>query len=176
MSAETAPRLEIGPVLKNVSAYSYRGFRPDDSDNFTGTPAPSISTSSILFELKDDPSQVDANPPGKVIFDDFEATCNTAPSPTVTTISPTSGATSGGTFVTLTGFGLPAGTNITTGGTSATSVTVASSMKGLVYISSYDRLRTAWALEGRQERPRVGHYSLNDRKMRPRLGVASTSL
>ena len=140
MSAETAPRLEIVPVLKNVSAYSHRGFRTDDSDNFTGTPAPSISTSSILFALKDDPSQVDTNPPGKVIFDNFEATCNTAPSPTFTTISPTSGATSGGTFVTLTGFGLPAGTNITTGGTSATSVTVASSMKGFQLRSFEDRV------------------------------------
>ena len=146
MSAEAAPRLEISPVLQNVSGSSYRGIRADNSGNLTGTPAPfSISTSSILFELKDDTSQVDTNPPGKVIFDNFEVTCNTAPSPT---ISPTSGATSGGTFVSLTGNGLPAAPTVTTGGTSATSVTVVSSMKRLVCISSYDRLRTAWASGG----------------------------
>jgi hypothetical protein len=144
MSAETAPRLEISPLLKNVSGSGYRGIRTDNSGNLTGTPAP-FSASSILFELKDDPSQVDTNPPGKVIFDNFEVTCNTAPSPT---ILPTSGATSGGTFVSLTGNGLPAASTVTTGGTSATSVTVVSSMKRLVCISSYDRLRTAWASGG----------------------------
>lgn len=143
MSAETAPRLEIGPLSKNVPAYSERGMRTDNSDNFTGTPAPSsVSTSSILFELKDDPSQVDTNPPGKVIFDNFEVTSNTP------TISPTSGATSGGTFVSLTGNGLPAASTVTTGGTSATSVTVVSSMKRLVCLSGYDRLRTAWTSGG----------------------------
>jgi len=149
MSAETAPRLEIGPVLKNFSAYAYRGIRTDNSDNFTGTPAPSsVSTSSVLFELKDGTSQVETNPPGKVIFDNFEVTSNTAPSPKVTTISPTPGATSGGTFVSLTGNGLPAASTVTTGGTSATSVTVVSSIKRLVCISSYDRLRTSWTSGG----------------------------
>ncbi|HEX7773479.1 MAG TPA: hypothetical protein VF435_13735 [Pyrinomonadaceae bacterium] len=63
------------------------------------------------------------NPPGK-IFDDFEVTHNTAPSPTVTTHSPTSGATGGGASVTLT----------VSIGTSATDLTVVGSMKGLVTI------------------------------------------
>ena len=69
-------------------------------------------------------AQTDANPPGKIVLDSLEVVSNTAPAPTVTAISPTSGATSGGTFVTLTQTGLPAG--ITTGGTSATNVIVAS--------------------------------------------------
>ena len=65
----------------------------------------SISTSSIIFELKGGTWQVEANAPGKVIFDNFEVASNTAPAPTVTAISPTSGTTSGGTSVTITGTG-----------------------------------------------------------------------
>jgi hypothetical protein len=102
---------------------------------------PSIFTSSLLSELKGDTSQVETNPPGKV-FDNFEVTRNTAPSPTVTTLSPSSGAASGGTSVTL----------IVSTGTSATSLTVVSSMKGVVCIASlfsYDRLRKlSWASGG----------------------------
>jgi len=161
--SETAPRLEIGPVLQNFSACSDRGIRPDNSENFTGTPAPSsISTSSILIELKDDTSQVDINPPGTVIFDNSEVTSNTALSPT---ISPTSGATSGGTFVSLTGNGLPAGPTVTTGGTAATSVTVGSvtvvsPMKRRVRIFSYDRLRTAWTSGGETRASTGGPFRL----------------
>lgn len=69
-------------------------------------------------------AQTDANPPGKIVLDSLEVVSNTALAPTVTAISPTSGATSGGTFVTLTRPGLPAG--VTTGGTSATNVIVKS--------------------------------------------------
>lgn len=69
-------------------------------------------------------AQADANPPGKIVLDNFEVVSNTAPAPTLTANSPTSGATSGGTFVILTGAGLPAG--VITGGTSATDVIVIS--------------------------------------------------
>ncbi|HKG58689.1 MAG TPA: hypothetical protein VKB05_02840 [Pyrinomonadaceae bacterium] len=104
---------------------------------------PSIFTSLLRSELKGDTSQVETNPPEKV-FDNFEITRNTAPSPTVTTLSPTSGAASGGRSVTL----------IVSTGTSATNLTVVSSMKGVVCIASrfsYDRLRNyRGRLEGRQ--------------------------
>jgi IPT/TIG domain len=71
--------------------------------------------------------RVGANPPGKNVFENFEFISNTAPSPTVTSISPTSGTTSGGTFVTLTGTGLPTG--VTTGETSATNITFVGATK-----------------------------------------------
>jgi hypothetical protein len=49
------------------------------------------------------------------------------PAPNVTAISPTSGATSGGTAVTITGTGFRSGASVKIGGTSATAVTVVSS-------------------------------------------------
>jgi Domain of unknown function (DUF1929)/IPT/TIG domain len=51
----------------------------------------------------------------------------TNPAPTVTSISPTSGTTSGGTPVTITGTGFLSGATATFGGTAAAGVTVASS-------------------------------------------------
>jgi hypothetical protein len=47
-----------------------------------------------------------------------------APAPTVTAINPTSGSSSGGTAVTITGTGFLAGAAVTIGGTAATAVTV----------------------------------------------------
>ncbi len=49
------------------------------------------------------------------------------PAPTVSSISPTSGTTSGGTSVTITGTGFLAGATVKIGGTSATGITVSSS-------------------------------------------------
>ena len=51
----------------------------------------------------------------------------TNPAPTVTSISPTSGTTAGGTPVTITGTGFLAGATVSLGGTAATGVTVVSS-------------------------------------------------
>src|SRR3989449_8101734 len=51
----------------------------------------------------------------------------TNPAPTVSAISPSSGTSSGGTAVTLTGNGIAAGTTVSLGGTAATNVTVVSS-------------------------------------------------
>jgi hypothetical protein len=50
-----------------------------------------------------------------------------APAPTVSSISPTSGTISGGTAVTITGTGFQSGATVKIGGTSATAVNVASS-------------------------------------------------
>ncbi len=85
----------------------------------------SISTTGVMFEVKGGTFQVEANAPGKVIFDNFEVASNSAP--TVTGISPNSGSTSGGTSVTITGTGFLTGATVTLGGTPATSVTVVSS-------------------------------------------------
>jgi acid phosphatase len=46
------------------------------------------------------------------------------PAPTVTTVSPTSGPTAGGTQITITGTGFAAGATVTVGGTAATGVIV----------------------------------------------------
>ena len=51
----------------------------------------------------------------------------TNPAPTVSSISPTSGTTAGGTGVTITGMGFLAGATVSLGGSAATGVTVASS-------------------------------------------------
>src|SRR5207249_4926111 len=51
----------------------------------------------------------------------------TNPAPTVSAISPSSGTSSGGTAVTLTGTGFAAGATVSLGGTAATNVTVVSS-------------------------------------------------
>jgi len=87
----------------------------------------SISTSSIIFELKAGTFQSETNAPGTIIFDNFEVADNTAPAPTVSAISPTSGTTSGGDSVTITGTGFSSGATVSLGGTSATGVTVVSS-------------------------------------------------
>src|SRR3989449_4290655 len=49
------------------------------------------------------------------------------PTPTVSAISPSSGTSSGGTAVTLTGTGFTAGATVSLGGTATTNVTVVSS-------------------------------------------------
>ena len=85
----------------------------------------SISTSGIIFEVKGGTSQVEANAPGKVIFDNFEVASNSAP--TVTAISPSTGTTSGGTSVTITGTNFLTGATVHIGGTAATNVSVVSS-------------------------------------------------
>jgi IPT/TIG domain len=96
------------------------------TQRYTETWNSSISTSAIVFEVKGGTWQVEANAPGKVIFDNFEVAGNT-PAPTVTAISPTSGTTSGGTSVTITGTGFLSGATVSLGGSSATNITVVSS-------------------------------------------------
>ena len=124
MSADTAQPLGIGPELQVVSSFGYRGIRAGSSDSVKA-PASSIeirhrSISSISFELRGDTSQVEINPPGKVVFESFEIAGNTAPAPTLTAVSRTSGTPSGGTSVTLT---------VSVAGKSATNFTAVSSMK-----------------------------------------------
>ncbi|HKY43050.1 MAG TPA: IPT/TIG domain-containing protein [Pyrinomonadaceae bacterium] len=85
----------------------------------------SIPRTATIFEVKGGTSQVEANAPGKVIFDNFEAASNSAP--TISSISPNTGSTSGGTSVTITGTGFLSGATVTIGGTAATNVSVVSS-------------------------------------------------
>src|SRR6185369_14511474 len=97
------------------------------TQQYTETWNSSISTSSIIFELKAGTWQSETNAPGTIIFDNFEVANSAAAAPTVSAISPTSGSTSGGTSVTVTGTGFSAGATVSLGGTSATNVTVVSS-------------------------------------------------
>nr|AUN35700.1 hypothetical protein [uncultured bacterium] len=120
--------------IRNDSGNVYMDTAPGTSgvpgtwtQQYTETWNSSISTSSIIFELKGGTFQSETNAPGTVIFDNFEVASNGTPAPTVTAISPTSGSTSGGTSVTITGTGFSSGATVTLGGTSATSVTVVSS-------------------------------------------------
>jgi hypothetical protein len=95
------------------------------TQQYTETWNSSISTSAIIFEVKGGTFQVEANAPGKVIFDNFEVASNT-PAPTVTGIFPQSGSMTGGTSVTITGTGFSAGATVSFGPThiAATNVTV----------------------------------------------------
>lgn len=89
----------------------------------------SIALTGIIFEMKGGTSVAETNAPGKVIFDNFQFAGNSAPpaAPTVTSISPTSGSTSGGTSVTITGANFVSGATVSLGGSAATGVTVVSS-------------------------------------------------
>ena len=84
-----------------------------------------VVKTAMYFEVKGGTSQVEANAPGIVIFDNFEVASNT-PAPTVSSISPSSGSTSGGTPVTITGTGFLTGATVSIGGTAATNVAVVS--------------------------------------------------
>lgn len=86
----------------------------------------SIPTSATYFEIKGGTFQVEANAPGKVIFDNFEVADNSAPE--IISISPTSGTTSGGTSITVSGTGFSTGATVTLGGTAATNVVIVSSV------------------------------------------------
>jgi PKD repeat protein len=65
----------------------------------------------------------EANAPGTVVFDNFKA-AKPAPAPTVTSVSPASGSTSGGTTVTITGTGFLSGATVKFGTVNATSTGV----------------------------------------------------
>lgn len=71
-----------------------------------------------------------ANPTGAVgttvTIDDYDWQGAPTPAPTVTSVSPAGGSTSGGTTVTITGTGFQAGASVTFGGTAATGVVVGS--------------------------------------------------
>jgi Big-like domain-containing protein/IPT/TIG domain-containing protein len=97
---------------------------------YTETWNTSVTLTAIIFEMKGGTSSVETNLPGKVIFDNFAYGANSAPppsAPTVTGIAPSSGPTTGGTSVTITGTGFQAGATVKLGGTLATNITISSS-------------------------------------------------
>jgi PKD repeat protein len=88
-----------------------------------------VTLTSLLFEVKGGTSQAEANAPGKVIFDNFTFKRNgQAPvqPPTLSSVSPVSGPSTGGTVLTLTGTQFVSGATVSVGGTAATNVTVIS--------------------------------------------------
>ncbi|HEY6329495.1 MAG TPA: IPT/TIG domain-containing protein, partial [Blastocatellia bacterium] len=90
-----------------------------------------VTLTSLLFEMKAGTFQAETNPPGTVAFGNFRAaipgTTQTLPPPTLSSISPTSGSTAGGTAVTISGSAFQSGLAVTIGGAQATNVTVTSS-------------------------------------------------
>ena len=90
----------------------------------------SVGLTSLLLEVKGGTSTAETNAPGTVIFDNFVFKRNGqagAPLPTLSSVSPASGPTAGGTVLTLTGTQFVTGATVSVGGVSATSVTVNSS-------------------------------------------------
>jgi len=88
----------------------------------------SVPVTSALFEIKGGTWQAEANAAGKVIFDNFLVTRNPqVQSPTLTSVSPSSGPDTGGTVLTLSGTQFAAGATVSIGGASATNVNVTSS-------------------------------------------------
>ena len=66
------------------------------------------------------------------------------PAPTVSSISPTSGTTAGGTPVTITGTGFLSGATVSLGGTAATGVTVVSSTSITATTGAPGPARSTW--------------------------------
>jgi phosphatidylserine/phosphatidylglycerophosphate/cardiolipin synthase-like enzyme len=89
-----------------------------------------VPLASVLFELKAGTWTTEANAPGTVIFDNFQAAVpgsGPAPAPTVNSIAPNSGPTTGSTAVTITGTNFVSGATVTLGGIAATNVVVTNS-------------------------------------------------
>ncbi|MGH9763144.1 MAG: beta strand repeat-containing protein, partial [Blastocatellia bacterium] len=86
----------------------------------------SIPLTGTIFEIKAGTWQSEANAPGTVVFDNFRAAVPAppAPAPTVSSVSPTSGSSSGGTSVTVNGTGFQPGASVTFGGTQSSVITV----------------------------------------------------
>jgi large repetitive protein len=103
-----------------------RGGNKNESGDFTA------SASANLVQIILDVSQESTPPSDSADLNTltFSASCAaTAPAPTVTSISPTSGPVAGGTSVTITGTGFTGATAVTIGGQPATGITVTSATK-----------------------------------------------
>ncbi|MFL6214057.1 MAG: IPT/TIG domain-containing protein [Blastocatellia bacterium] len=98
------------------------------SENWNSVAVP---LNAVRFEIKAGTWQAEANAPGSVVFDNFRAaktsTTPPSPAPSVSSISPTSGPSSGGTSVTISGANFLSGATVTFGGTSAINVIVSNS-------------------------------------------------
>jgi hypothetical protein len=90
-----------------------------------------VSLTSLKFELKAGTFQAESNPPGTIAFGNFRAAVPQAeqqsPPPTISSISPNSGSTTGSTSVTISGAAFQNGLAVTIGSASASNVTVVSS-------------------------------------------------
>jgi hypothetical protein len=106
--------------------------------NLGGATSVTFAGSSAAFTITDGSHISAITPPGSLGAADVSVNTPsgtvtatggytyTTPPPTITSISPTSGSVSGGTFVTITGSHLTGATAVTIGGTPVTSFTVAS--------------------------------------------------
>ena len=89
--------------------------------NWNGTSG--VQLTSVRFEVRAGTSLAEPNNPGTIIVDNFKVAAPAA-APTVTSVSPNSGSTSGGSSVTITGTGFVSGATVKFGAVSATNVVV----------------------------------------------------
>lgn len=111
---ETAPRIGAGP-----GTWVQRYTAPWNS---------SVQLEATQFEMKAGTWQAEANPPGKVVFDNFVfALSSPAPTTPIVAMScPNSGSTNGGDLVEIHGNGFLAGATVNFGGSLASNVNVTS--------------------------------------------------
>lgn len=106
---------------------------PPPTVSFGGTPAASVTVTSATELTAVSPGRAAgattvslANPDGQAATQTLAFTYTEAPAPTVTSLTPSSGPSSGGTTVTITGTGFGPGATVSFGGTNAASRTVVS--------------------------------------------------
>ena len=114
---ETAPESAGDPSLPG--AWTLRFQEPWTLWNGTS----GVQINNIKFEVRAGTSTSEANLPGTVSFDNFKAAKPSA-GLTVSSVSPNSGPTSGGTSVTITGAGFVTGASVKFGNVAATNVNV----------------------------------------------------
>jgi PKD repeat protein len=117
---ETAPQSASDGNLPGAWTLRYQ----EPWTNWNGTSG--VQLTNVRFEVRAGTSVAETNAPGTVVFDNFRV-AKPSPAPTVTSIAPNSGTTSGGTAVTITGTGFVSGASVRFGSVAATNVNVVSS-------------------------------------------------
>lgn len=117
---ETAPESAGDPNLPGAWTLRYQ----EPWTNWNGSTG--VQLNNIKFEVRGGTATSETNAPGTVVFDNFRA-AKPSSGPTVSSISPNSGSTSGGTSVTITGSGFGSGATVRIGTIAATNVVVVNS-------------------------------------------------
>lgn len=116
---ETAPQSAADGNLPGAWTLRYQ----EPWTNWNGTSG--VQLTNVRFEVRAGTSVAETNAPGTVSFDNFKVAKPSA-APTVSSVLPNSGSTSGGTAVTITGTGFASGASVQFGGVPASNVNVAS--------------------------------------------------
>ena len=118
-----------GGTVTTTASFVGTTYTPGNYTNFTGLTGFQVSYTGPYKSFLPAVSLSGYGPPANVTFDKFTIAnpVAPAPAPTFTSITPTSGPTTGGTSVTITGTNFTGATSVTFGGVAATSFTVNSS-------------------------------------------------